>query len=108
MHTAVCENQPHQCHQWSLDERKTTLPPTKHTNPQTLAITGAPADCVYIYIYIMYKGRGTLFGYTTDTLAAAALHLSRNACWSASRASQHTTTPIRRPTCASGLPKMRR
>ena len=23
MHTAICENQPHQCHQWSLDERKT-------------------------------------------------------------------------------------
>ena len=30
MYTAICENQPHLCHQWSLDERRTTSTTQRH------------------------------------------------------------------------------
>ena len=30
MYTAICENQPHQCHQWSLDGRRTTSTTQRH------------------------------------------------------------------------------
>ena len=45
---------------------------------------------------------------TTSTLAASDLHLSLSSSCDASGLSQHTTTPMRLPTCASGLPNILR